>query len=435
MTWTMSIFLLLQATAGQPSERAQSEVMKTVTADVVISEMRYRGADRLYPAPPFWRRRGPPPRPPIGTQLCNAAKERFPDTAAPSGWQVESMILKASGATATEPLESQRAKIARWWKSTDLTCDLLGRSEGNFLPMFIEPDIAGYRIVDKIILKYALPLNDIQPKDGRTLLDYIADSIDEQIARGPSSRIFGLTRIYGTLRRFGARHRKELEQQGLVPTPAALMLQNISAWQAAANKGDADAGLQLVEVYARGRHHPQDVQLAAKWLEIAEANAIKSRSGYVLGILGDAYSDVFRDERGPAMPPPAAPPYAGKRDRAARVLEAAMNADFPGDDSNFWKNSAQFDLGYVYYMGIGTPKNPQRALHILAPLTGDASAQIWTAEILLAQGERERALRHLRNVAFSSQGNSSFMGTTVSEWLKRQPEGICGLDSSGERRC
>jgi hypothetical protein len=409
----------LAAQSAPPS--APSEVMKTKTADVVISPNRYRGRDLAYPQAASLK-----PADPRAAQLCNDASDSLRDPAAPTGWSVETHLLQAAGSSPSEPLETQRAKIARWWSGANLECSLLGSFEKNFLQMLIKPSIDGYRIVDRIVLKYQLPLNDVT-SDGRTVLDVVADKIDE----APADVSWGssYTRIYGTLRRFGARHRKELEADGTLPTPQVLMQRRIAGLTAKANAGDASAAYSLAWDYTRGGYVTPDLAQATRWLDRAEALALQTRNGPVLAAMGQAYLDPPTDPKAGLKPQPA--PFSGRRDRAVRVLEAAATANYTPEQAIWDQAFAKFYLGYAYYMGLGTAQNWDRALQILAPLDSDASAQVFSAEILLSRGRRAEAIEHLRNVAFSSQGNAPFKGSTVGGWLRAQPEGLCGRDSTG----
>lgn len=414
------------SSAGAPMVWPPSEVMKTKTAEVVVSDVRYRGADRNYPKPVDW---GSPPyraANEVGGRLCNAASDMLRDPSVPTGWQIERILWDAAGVLPTDGEPERQAKVRRWAAASFARwdCDLLGSYATTPLQMMIKPGFDGYRLVDRIIARYGLPLNTVSPRDGRTVLDWTAEQI-EQAPKDLSWRD-QYTRVYGTLRRLGAKHRKELEAEGAIPLPAALMRQRLAEYATAAQKGDVWAMRQLAEAYSTGGYAPKDLAAAETWLARTEARALEVRNGTILGGLGEMYLDV----RGGAQPP-----YAGKRDRAVRLLIAAQTAQYYGIFAPMDKDNAQYALGRAYYDGLGVAQDRAKALALFRPLTGLPGAQVLAAEMLLQQGRRPEALGHLREVAFSSQHATPFRGTTVAEWLKRQPEGLCGKDSSGQHRC
>jgi hypothetical protein len=411
---TAALAIAGAAVAQSSAPRAPSEVMQTVTADVIISDARHRGPDGMYPEPAAVRAKSDYPG-----RICMAAIERFADPAAPSGWKIETLLLEAAGARLDQPLETQRQLIARWWAATDLGCAYLSRQERAVLPMMLGTDMESYRIVDRIVLKYALPLNDVA-SDGRTVLDVLAERYDELPA---DQRKNTTKRIYGTLRRFGAKHRMELEREGTIPDAPQLMAAWVARLTAAADGGDAGAALQLARNFQRHPHLTPDLAKSTAWLAKAEALAVANRDGPILGALGDSYLDALRDvQHTPSMAQRA--PFTGKRERAVQLLELALTAKYPPESRAL--EEAQADLGYAYYIGFGTPQNWDRALTLLMPLTNDVFAQHRVGQMLLERGRRAEAIRHLRTVAFSSMHSLPFQGTTVGQWLQTQPEGLCG---------
>ena len=105
----------------------------------------------------------------------------------------------------------------------------------------------------------------------------------------------------------------------MVPSPRVLMQRRMAEYRAAADRGDLNAMMALVAANTDGVHAPVDMAAGEAWLSKAEARALTLRDGVVLGSLGHSYLNPGDG---------GLPIYAGKRDRAVRILTAATQGDF-----------------------------------------------------------------------------------------------------------
>lgn len=158
----------------------------------------------------------PPPAPGCadGSKLMGICNSIYQDFDAPEGspfslkW--EHQIHEAACALG-DTKEVAAVKIQKMWQkleNTHLVC-----TQGNFevdkgsiLKYAIS--LPNWRFLSKAVEKWKVNLNKVDPSDNRTPLDYIEWQM--KIAENNPETMTGLKRAYEQLRKFGAKHRREL---------------------------------------------------------------------------------------------------------------------------------------------------------------------------------------------------------------------------------
>jgi hypothetical protein len=414
------MFALLIALAAAPAANfPPSEVRKTDTKAVVVSDVRYRGIDREYPKPYDFEQLGVGYTE-EGARLCNAAKDLLSDASVPTGWQMESIIIKGAGIDIARDDEATRKRKAAAWAAKQAgrnACTglhaLFSGGGASWMEEMIQPSFDGYYIVDRIILRYGLPLNDVALRDGRTVLDYVADRIDE----GQAAERY--TRIYGTLRRFGAKHRKELEMAGALPTSAQRRAQLDADLAKSAAAGNAGAMWALANRYAE----QGAADKSAQWLQKSMPAVRSSGNSILMTEVGLRLVDTEDKAR---------PPFAGHRAEGVAMLEAAQKYENPKETFGMM-DERSYALGWAYLKGKGVPANESVALKHLAQR--DAQSARLAAGYLLDRGRRAEAIAYLRAVRGNEMGWAFRDGKNIEDWLIAQPEGACGKDILGGNPC
>ena len=413
----MFAFVFALAVA-QAAARPPSEVMKTDPKTVVISEVRYRGPARDFPRPHDFEQEG------VGytgdgARLCNAAKDLQTDASAPTGWQMEAIIIKASGIDPARDDDATIKRKAGAWLAKEggrnACTGIHATFSGNasWMQAMLQPSFDGYRIVDRIILRYGLPLNDVAARDGRTPLDYLADKIDE----GQGADRY--RRIYGTLRRFGAMHRKELEAAGTLASPSQRRTQLDADLVKSSDAGDLKSMWALTNRYAE----QGDAAKATHWLQRSLAAAKTSGDSITMTYIGLRLVDP--DNR-------AKPPFTGRRAEGVALLEAALKYENPKETFGMM-GERSYALGWAYLKGQGVPANEVLGLKYLT--NRDATSVRLAAGYLLDRGRRAEAIAYLRAVRGNEFGWAFRDGKNIEQWLEAQPEGVCGKDILGGDPC
>lgn len=408
--------LAVQAAAVPPDE-----IRKTDTKSVVISDVRYRGPDRNYPRPHNFNERGVGYTD-DGARLCSAANDMIEDETAPTGWQMEAIIIKAAGIDVARDDEATIKRKTKAWLAredgrnacTDVHYAFQG--DASWMQAMIKPSFDGYDIVDEIILHYGLPLNDVAMRDGRTILDFIADKIDE----GQGSSANNYKRIYGTLKRFGAKHRKELELAGALAAPSALQSQTRTGLVATAEAGDLKAMWALTQQYAE----EGATEKAAQWLGRSLSSAKASGDSIIMTEIGLR----LVDPEGKAKAP-----FTGRRAEGVALLEAASKYNNPKETFGMMDDRG-YALGWAYLKGQGVPTNEALALKHLSAGRAVHGLRL-AAQYLLHHGRRAEGIAYLRAVRGPGWQWKFTEGQTIEEWLRGQPEGICGRDILGGDPC
>lgn len=413
--WLAALMVLQGATAQA------SEVRKTETKSVEISDVRYKGADSSYPKPRNFEEQGVG-HTYDGARLCNAAHDLLADESMPTKLLMESIIVKAAGIDLARDNEDAVKRKATAWlagengRSACPPMHILRTGNASWMQAMIQPSFDGYRIVDQIILRYGLPLNDVAAADGRTILDYIADKIDT-ISDARSDRY---RRIYGTLRRFGAKHRKELEIAGEVLPPKLLLAKYEGDLVKQAESGDLKSMWALTNDYAS----TGSAAKATEWLEKTLSAARSGGDVTMITQIGLRFVDV--QESG-------VQPFSGRRAEGIALLEWARQADNRNTTFGLM-DDRDFALGWAYLNGKGVRANEPLGLKLLSDGRNPSGLRL-AAGYLLDRGRRAEAIAYLRSVR-GPGGHWAFRdGKTIVEWLEAQPEGLCGRDSHGTNPC
>lgn len=412
----MLAFVLALAVA-QATARPPSEVMKTDPKTVVVSDVRYRGPDRNFPKPHDFEQEG------VGytrdgARLCSAARDLEADASAPTGWKMEAIIIKAAGIGPGDDDATIQRKTAAWLareggRNACTGIHDLFSGDASWMHAMIKPSFDGYRIVDRIILRYGLPLNDLSLRDGRTILDFVADKLDE------GNNADRYRRIYGTLRRHGARHRKELELAGTLASSSQRKGQLDADMLKSAEAGDLKAMWALANHHAGQGAAPQ----ASQWLQKAISTARSKGDSIVMTEIGLRLVDT----EGKAQAP-----FAGRGAEGVALLEAALKYQNPKETFGLM-DDRRYALGWAYLKGQGAAANEAVALEHLA--WAAANGKRMAAGYLLDRGRRAEAISYLRAVRGPEFDWAFRDGKTIEEWLKAQPEGLCGRDIHGGDPC
>ena len=299
----MFAFIVALATA-QVAAVPPSEIRKTDTRTVVVSDVRYRGPDRDFPKPHDFEKEG------VGftndgARLCSAAHDMEEDASAPTGWKMEAIIIKAAGIDSARDDEATiKRKTAAWLakergRNGCTGIHALFKGDASWMQAMIQPTMDGYRVVDRIIVRYGLPLNDVALRDGRTVLDFVADKIDE------GQNVDRYKRIYGTLRRLGALHRKELEASGALASSSQRKARLDAEMEATG--GNLAAMWALTNRYAE----QGDAAKAAQWLQKSISTARAGSDSIIMTEIGLRLVDTEGKAKAP---------FAGRRAEAiARI--------------------------------------------------------------------------------------------------------------------
>lgn len=413
----MSAFVVVLALA-QVAAKPPSEVMKTDPKTVVISDVRHRGPDRHFPRPHNFEQEGVGYTD-DGARLCIAAKDMLKDASAPTGWQVEAIIIKAAGIDVARDDDATIKRKAGAWIAREggrnACTDIHHTFSANasWMQAMIQPSFDGYRLVDRVILRYGLPLNDVAVRDGRTALDFLADKIDE----GHGADRY--RRIYGTLRRFGAKHRKELEVEGALASPSQRRGQLDADLAKSSEAGDLKAMWALTNRYAE----QGETAKASQWLQRSLAAAKASGDSITMTQIGLRLVDP--DNK-------AKPPFTGRRAEGVALLEAALRFENPKETFGMMGDRS-YALGWAHLKGQGVPANESLGLKYLT--NRDAHSVKLAAGYLLDRGRRAEAIAYLRAVRGNEFGWAFRDGKNIEEWLQAQPEGVCGKDILGGDPC
>lgn len=158
----------------------------------------------------------PPPAPECadGNKLNGICGAIYQDFDAPEGspftYQWEHQIHEAACALG-DTKEVAAVKIQKMWQkleNTHLVC-----TQGNFEVdkgsiLKYAVSLPNWRFLSKAVEKWKVNINKIDPSDNRTPLDYIENQM--KIAENDPATVTALKRAYGQLRKFGAKHRREL---------------------------------------------------------------------------------------------------------------------------------------------------------------------------------------------------------------------------------
>jgi hypothetical protein len=413
----MFAFVLAFA-AAQVAAAPPSEIRKTETKSVVISDVRYRGPDPHFPKPHDFEKEG------VGytrdgARLCSVAHDMEEDASAPTGLKMEAIIIKAAGIDSARDDEATVKRKAAAWLAREngrnacTGVHALFKGDASWMQAMIHPNMSGYRIVDRIILRYGLPLNDVAIRDGRTILDFLADRIDA------GQSVDQHKRIYGTLRRLGARHRKELELAGELASSSQRKAANDAALLELAEAGDAKAMWALTHLYAGQGATAK----AGQWLQKSISAAKAGGDSIVMSEIGVRLVDADHQ---------AKPPFSGRRAEGVALLEAASKFNNPKETFGLMGDRS-YALGWAYLTGQGVPANESVALRHLVN-SGAVGIRL-AAGYLLDRGRRAEAIAYLRTIRGPEWHWAFREGKTFDEWLKAQPEGICGPDLNGGDPC
>jgi hypothetical protein len=191
------------------------------------------------------------------------------------------------------------------------------------LSLFYAHGVATPRDDSKVIESLATVLEFVQDdEEGFNVLpEDISRIVDERAAAGDVAAF----NLLGAMHASGRGRNKDAAA-------------SVAWYRKAADRGDSRAQLMLSFAYERGNGVPQDAKLAARWLE----KAVRKDSTFKLNL-------SLRYETGDGVP---------KDERKAfRILREAV----AGEDG--W--IAYLALASAYSRGIGTRRNPERAVHWL----------------------------------------------------------------------
>jgi hypothetical protein len=144
-------------------------------------------------------------------QLCDAVSDQIAETApgSPNKYSYQSKIHAAACIEPSDAPEMVRGKVQAFWnrEHARLNCSQLGYSirNGHILKLAVERNSKDF--VNDAVRKWKLDLNHVDPADGRTVLDYIAE--ERAKARGTSLDLI-LQRYDDLFRKNGAKRRSEL---------------------------------------------------------------------------------------------------------------------------------------------------------------------------------------------------------------------------------
>ena len=413
----MFAFIVALATA-QVAAVPPSEIRKTDTRTVVVSDVRYRGPDRDFPKPHDFEKEG------VGftndgARLCSAAHDMEEDASAPTGWKMEAIIIKAAGIDSARDDEATiKRKTAAWLakergRNGCTGIHALFKGDASWMQAMIQPTMDGYRVVDRIIVRYGLPLNDVALRDGRTVLDFVADKIDE------AQNVDRYKRIYGTLRRLGALHRKELEASGALASSSQRKARLDAEMEASATGGNLAAMWALTNRYAE----QGDAAKAAQWLQKSISTARAGSDSIIMTEIGLRLVDTEGKAKAP---------FAGRRAEGVALLETARKLNNPKETFGMI-GDREYALGWAYLKGQGAGLNEALGLEHLD--TGDGASVRLAAGYLLDRGRRAEAIARIRSLRGPEWHWAFREGKTFDQWLSAQPEGICGRDSHGGDPC
>lgn len=142
--------------------------------------------------------------------LCSEVQERVEQDPPINGnkYAYYRSILEASCLTGNEPNEVLNHNVQAMWESlsTELVCTGAGTDvQGGSIIKFAVHTDNGHFIHD--VTKWGIDLNQIDRADGRTVLDYVKDSISKYEGSAVETK---LRYYYDKLVRAGAKHRSEL---------------------------------------------------------------------------------------------------------------------------------------------------------------------------------------------------------------------------------
>jgi hypothetical protein len=150
------------------------------------------------------------PRAVDAQQFCNTVSDQIPDSSgSPDRYVYQTMIREAACIQLGDGPDMVRGKVQAFWNQEHarLTCSQLGYSirNGHVLKLAIERNSKD--VVNDMVRKWQVDLNHVDPADGRTVLDYVADGLVREKGTGMD---LILQRYDTLLRRHGAKRRSEL---------------------------------------------------------------------------------------------------------------------------------------------------------------------------------------------------------------------------------
>lgn len=144
--------------------------------------------------------------------LCMSVEGRIQDSRDDSPFEYtfeEHIYNLACVNVSTDSPSVINKKIQAFWikYEKELVCDSTGFNvpKGNILKMAAHTLFSQF--LDKAVYDWKVPLNKVDPSDGRTTLDYIKDEIIKNKGQ-PNEK--PLQSYYDLLRRNGAKHKSEL---------------------------------------------------------------------------------------------------------------------------------------------------------------------------------------------------------------------------------
>ena len=170
-------------------------------------------------------------------------------------------------------------------------------------------------------------------------------------------------------------------EDGLAASQGQDFATALKIWKPLAAQGNARAQHNLGFMYERGEGVPQDYAEAARWYKLAVAQGV-ARSQVNLGLLyfegqgvRQDYSEtirLFKLAAAPGKDTPSSNYGIGVGTATDAIRAAAGEPELEGQDAA----RAKYNLGYMYFEGVGVPQDYVRA-HFwlnLAAATGLAAA-------------------------------------------------------------
>lgn len=144
--------------------------------------------------------------------ICMMVSERMPDKDGRNTYLYQTRLQEAACVVSNDSEAWVQAKMQRLWREqgSSLTCNgaSLDIQDGNLLKFaFIQEFDDFFRDV----IKWKIDLNEVDPTDGRTLLDYVQSQIDKNAGNELGKRY---QNYYYALQHAGAKRRHELMQPG-----------------------------------------------------------------------------------------------------------------------------------------------------------------------------------------------------------------------------
>lgn len=280
-------------------------------------------------------------------------------------------------------------------------------------------------LIEDAVFKWQLPLNKVDRSDGRTLLDFVEDSYNlapDILAVFPDhgehvrSRQRTWTRVYRVLRRGGAKHRRELEAEGLWKPAEVLQAEAIPTYRAAADKGDIGAMFKLMLIYGEGYSVPRNLEERQRWLDRASARSIASADHEVMIGIASSYKEM------------------GETEKRLEWLRRA---------ADIGSSRAMCELGHVYLYSEGRPRNLRTALdwytrgfHQGKKVENNLYEHCARGIGMIHEEQGnldEAALWYRWLFSMRAVHRKSRDGTEVDQWLKQKGIPLCGPGPDGNK--